>query len=148
MKKILIFGLSITCFISHGQMDEEFLGSWSYCLEGDYYEIHFRGAYFENCSEYGVFGVSYPYKIQGDTITYGVPNRHKEMIYRKFEFLAEDSLKWYQDFTGKYHELLLVRMEQTIMIPGSRASREIVDSYESDFKVRLEKSRCRQNWEK
>lgn len=142
MKKMLIFVASITYFLSYSQVDDQFLGSWFYCLEGDYYEIHFRGAYFENCSEYGAFGVSYPYKIRGDTITYGVPNQQKEVISRKFEFLGEDSLKWYQDFTGKYHELLLVRMEKTIIIPDSRAGMEIVDGYETDFKARLKNSEC------
>lgn len=118
-------------------------GSWFYCDEGDYVEVHFKETYFGNCPKYAVYCGSYPYTITGDILTYitNIKGENVE-IKRSIELVSDDTLKFGQDLMGKFKEFLLFKLKDTVNVPGSFDAKSVRDKYEMEYENRRKKGGC------
>ncbi len=117
-------------------------GSWYYCDEGVYNEIHFRRTYIEWCPEYNTTGFGYPYKVTSDTLIYSNLDGSEDLIKRRFIYVNEDQIMLFSGVEDETAGLTLTKMEETIIIPDVNSGKEILEEYELEFQERKQMANC------
>ena len=114
-------------------------GSWRFCENGTYNEIHFRDTYFDYSYENFALGMIRTYEIKGDTLLY----QDRELMMRRLEIMHQDTVAMIAKSIDATSKVLLVRMDTTFVIPDSKLEHDLVAKYEDDFARRASDYACK-----
>ena len=113
-------------------------GSWRFCENGHYNEIHFREKYFDYSYENFALGMIRIYEIKGDTLLY----QDRELTMRRLKIIHQDTVAMIAESIDSTSKVLLVRMDTTFTIPDSKLEHDLVAKYEGDFARRANDYAC------